>query len=220
MQRPHTYALELLPSIHGRGIEASIQTLGKPRPMWPWGHLGVAYLLYTAYTHRRFDRAPLALPALALAVGSQFPDLVDKPLAWTLGVLPGGRTLGHSLLFAAVLIPAVYALTLRFDRLEVATAFVIGHLSHLLADIPPSVLTGDLSGTEFLLWPRVDQPAEEPVGGILDAILTYYTMGAYEWFQLGIFVVGAVVWYRDGAPGLEYVPFGKRFVPGTSDGSR
>lgn len=173
--------------------------------MWPWGHLGVAYLLYTAYTHRRFDRAPLAVPALALAVGSQFPDLVDKPLAWTFGVLPGGRTLGHSLLFAALLIPAVYALGRYVDRVREATAFAIGHLSHLLADVPPSVLTGDRSGTAFLLWPLIDQPAEEPVGGVFDAILTYYTMGAYEWAQFGIFAVGAVVWYRDGAPGLAYV---------------
>ena len=190
--------------------------------MWPWGHLGVASLCYSLYTHRRLERPPLSfsLPALALAIGSQFPDLLDKPLAWTFGVLPGGRTLGHSLLFAAFLIPVVYAIALRFDRLEVATAFVIGHLSHLLADIPPSVLTGDLSGTEFLLWQILEAPSEEPVGGILDAVFTYHTMGAYEWVQLGLFLLGAVVWYRDGAPGLEYVPFEERFVPGTPDDPR
>ncbi|MHC3439344.1 hypothetical protein ACYJ1Y_14950 [Natrialbaceae archaeon A-gly3] len=56
--------------------------------------------------------------------------------------------------------------------------------------------------------------------GIEAPILTYYTMGAYEWVQLAIFVVGALVWYRDGAPGLEYVPFGERLVPGTPDDSR
>ena len=183
------------------------------RGMWPWGHLGVAYFIYTAYTHRRFDRPPLALPTIALAVGSQFPDLLDKPLAWTFGVLPGGRTLGHSLFFAALLIPAVYAVALRLDRLEEGTAFVIGHLSHLLADIPPSVLTGELSGTEFLLWPLLEPPQETAVDGIFDAILTYYTMGPYEWFQLALFVVGALVWYRDGAPGLEYVPFLGRYAP-------
>ncbi|SDQ29590.1 metal-dependent hydrolase [Natronobacterium texcoconense] len=172
--------------------------------MWPWGHLAVGYLLYTAYTHRRFDRPPLAAPAIALAVGSQFPDLVDKPLAWTVSVLPGGRTLGHSLLFAAILVPTVYLLAARLERRDVGIAFVIGHLSHLSADIPPSALTGDLSGTEFLLWPFVAAPEEEPVGGILDAVLHYYAMGPYEWFQLGLFVLAAIVWYRDGAPGLEY----------------
>ncbi|MEY7851525.1 metal-dependent hydrolase [Natrarchaeobius sp. A-rgal3] len=173
--------------------------------MWPWGHLAVAYLLYTAYTHYQYDRPPLALPAIALAIGSQLPDLIDKPLAWTFDVLPGGRTLGHSLLFAAVLIPAVYALAVRFDARDVGVAFVVGHLSHLLADVPPSVLTGDLAGTEFLLWPLVEQPPEEPVDGVLDAILNYYAMGPYELFQFGLFFVAAFVWYRDGAPGVGYV---------------
>ncbi len=67
------------------------------------------------------------------------------------------------------------------------------------------MLTGDLSGTEFLLWPLVEQPPEDPVDGVLDAILTYYAMGPYELFQFGLFVLAAVVWYRDGAPGLGYV---------------
>ncbi|MDJ1431142.1 metal-dependent hydrolase [Halostagnicola sp. A-GB9-2] len=173
--------------------------------MWPWGHLGVAYLLYSIYTHRRFDRPPSALPAIALAIGSQFPDLVDKPLAWTFDVLPGGRTLGHSIFFAIALVSVVYALAIRFDRLEVGTAFVIGHVSHVITDIPPSVLGGDFSGTEYLLWPVVEQPPEEPVGGILDAILTYYALGPYEIVQFGLFAAAAIVWYRDGMPGLGYV---------------
>ncbi|AFZ72258.1 metal-dependent hydrolase [Natronobacterium gregoryi] len=172
--------------------------------MWPWGHLAVAYLLYTGYTHRRFDRAPLAVPTLALAVGSQFPDLIDKPLAWAVSVLPGGRTLGHSLLFAAVLVPVVALLADRLERQNVGIAFVVGHLSHLAADVPPSALTGDFTGTGFLLWPLVATREEEPVEGVLDAALHYYTMGPYELFQFGLFAVAAVVWYLDGAPGLEY----------------
>ncbi|WP_255170501.1 metal-dependent hydrolase [Natrononativus amylolyticus] len=171
--------------------------------MWPWGHLAVAYLLYTLYTHRRFGRPPLAIPAIALAVGSQFPDLVDKPLAWSLNVLPGGRTLGHSLFFAALLIPAAYAVAIRLERRDVATAFVIGHLSHLLADVPPAALRGELSGAGFLLWPLAGQPTDEPSGGIVETILTTYSMGPSEWVQLGLFVVAAVVWYCDGRPGLE-----------------
>ncbi|EMA40229.1 metal-dependent hydrolase [Halobiforma nitratireducens] len=182
--------------------------------MWPWGHVAVAYLLYTAYTHRRFDRPPLAAPAVALAVGSQFPDLIDKPLAWTVSVLPGGRTLGHSLLFAALLVPAVYVLATRLERRDVGIAFGIGHLSHLAADVPPSALTGDLSGTEFLLWPLVEQPPEEPVDGILDAILHYYAMGPYELVQFGLFALAAIVWFRDGAPGLEYA---RRLISSATD---
>ncbi len=36
--------------------------------MWPWGHLAVAYLVYTVYSHRRDGRPPRALPVIALAV--------------------------------------------------------------------------------------------------------------------------------------------------------
>ncbi|RKD95758.1 metal-dependent hydrolase [Halopiger aswanensis] len=173
--------------------------------MWPWGHLAVAYLLYTAYAHRRFDRPPLALPALAVAVGSQFPDLIDKPFAWNFDVLPGGRTLTHSLLFGAVLSVLVLAAADRFERRDVGVGFLIGHYSHLVADIPPSVLRGDLSGTEYFLWPVLEPPAEDPVAGLLDAILHYYELGPYEIVQFGLFAIGALVWYRDGMPGLAYV---------------
>ena len=40
---------------------------------------------------------------LALAIGTQLPDLIDKPLTYQFAVLPSGRSLGHSLFFAAVL---------------------------------------------------------------------------------------------------------------------
>ena len=53
--------------------------------MWPWGHLGVAYLLYSLYSRGRFRRPPRPEPTLAVVFGSQFADLVDKPLAWGLG---------------------------------------------------------------------------------------------------------------------------------------
>ncbi|GAB3021785.1 metal-dependent hydrolase [Natronobiforma cellulositropha] len=169
--------------------------------MWPWGHLAVAYLLYTLYTRRRYGRPPEALALAALLLGSQVPDLIDKPLAWSLGVLPGGRTLGHSLLFAALLLPAVYALAIRLRRVDVATAFAIGHLSHLLADLPPGVLVGDFSDTEFLLWPLTQPETYESVDSVTGGFLGY-SMGTYEWIQLGLFVVALAVWYRDGTPGL------------------
>ncbi|AHF98830.1 metal-dependent hydrolase [Halostagnicola larsenii XH-48] len=173
--------------------------------MWPWGHLGVAYLLYSLYTHRRFDRPPRAVPALALVIGSQFPDLIDKPLAWNFDVLPGGRTLSHSLVFAIGLTVVVYALANRFGGLETAIAFVIGHVVHLCTDVPPAVFGGDVSGLAYLLWPFVEQPPEEPVAGLLDAILTYYAVGPYELAQFVLFAFAAVVWYYDNKPGLAYV---------------
>ena len=72
--------------------------------MWPWGHAAAGYLLYTLWARRRFHRPPAGAATLALAVGTQFPDLVDKPLAWTFGISPSGRAGAHSLLIAIPLL--------------------------------------------------------------------------------------------------------------------
>jgi len=186
--------------------------------MWPWGHLAVAYLLYTAYSRGWADRRLRDIPALALAVGSQGPDLIDKPLGWSLGVLPGGRTLGHSVFFAVVVLSIAYVLASRSGRVETGIAFAIGYATHLVTDLPPSVLAGNLEGAKFLLWPVLDQPAYEEVGGILEGFLRY-SMGAYEWAQLGLFALAVVVWYREGQPGLATVRLhAGRLPPGGESG--
>ncbi|MFC6769184.1 metal-dependent hydrolase [Natrinema soli] len=170
--------------------------------MWPWGHLAVAYLVYTVYSHRHDARPPRAVPVIALAIGSQFPDLIDKPFAWSFEILPGGRTFAHSVFVAALLLPAAYSLACRVGRPEIGTAFAIGHVSHLLADVPPSAIrSGDVSATTFLFWPVLEPPAYDPVDGILAGFLRY-SMGWFEWVQFGLVLVALVVWYRDGTPGL------------------
>jgi hypothetical protein len=182
--------------------------------MWPWGHLGVAYLLYSLYSRGRFGRAPRPEPVVAVIVGSQFADLIDKPLAWWVGVLPSGRSLAHSLLFAAVLIVVVYAAGVALGRLETATAFVIAHLSHLLADVPPRFFLGYPFDAEFLLWPLLSQPAfdyhervfEPPA--VVELVVTPFTdpvvFAALEVVLLGL---ALALWYVDGRPGLRYVRF-------------
>lgn len=173
--------------------------------MWPWGHLAVAYLLYSLYCRRRDDWPPRSLPVIVLAIGSQFPDLIDKPFAWSFDVLPGGRTLTHSVFFALGVLPAVYLVALRVDRPDIGTAFAVGHVSHLLADIPPTaLLTADWSQLTFLVWPLLPPPPYEPVDGLL-AGFRRYSMGWYEWVQLGLAFVALGVWYHDGLPGLGSV---------------
>ncbi|SDQ30858.1 metal-dependent hydrolase [Natronobacterium texcoconense] len=184
--------------------------------MYPWGHLAVAYLLYSLYARGRFRRPPKPAPVLAVLVGSQFADLLDKPL-WFLGVFPTGRDLGHSLLFAGVLIVAVYAVALVFDRVETATAFVVAHLSHLLADLPPRFFLGYPFGTEFLLWPIVshgtfgysEQVFEPPelVALVVTPFTDPATFLALEFVLVGL---ALALWYVDGRPGLEYVRRGER----------
>ena len=171
--------------------------------MWPWGHFAIASLLYSAFTRMNYRRLPGGLAVFALAVGSQFPDLIDKPLGWSLSVLPGGRTLAHSVFLAALLIPLVSVLAAEYDRRETASAFSLGYVVHLLTDIPPSVLAGDFEELTFLFWPVLEQPDYEEVGSILEGFLRY-SMGGYEWAQLALLALAMVVWYRDGRPGIAY----------------
>jgi hypothetical protein len=68
--------------------------------MWPWEHVVVGYLAYSAVSHAVAGRAPSGRAAIAVAFAALLPDLVDKPLAWGLGVLPSGRSFAHSLVVA------------------------------------------------------------------------------------------------------------------------
>jgi hypothetical protein len=179
--------------------------------VWPWGHFGVAYILYILYSRRRFNRPPRPEPALAVIVGSQFADLIDKPLQW-IGVVPHARFIAHSLLFTAVLITGVYIAAFAFDRVETATAFVIAHLSHLVTDIPPRALIGYPFGTETLFWPFLSYPTygfNEQVyypPAVVEIIITPFT-NSLVFFSIEMFLFGLALtlWYGHGCPGLQLI---------------
>ncbi|WP_436342981.1 metal-dependent hydrolase [Natronorubrum sp. FCH18a] len=170
--------------------------------MWPLGHVAVAYLCYTLATRARFDAPPAHVPALILVVGSQFPDLVDKPLAWYLGMIPTGRSLAHSLLLLVPLSIAVSLVADRHDRGEYGIAFAIGALSHTFVDVLPVIWNPETSPNQ-LLWPITPvepYPSGPPtVLGLLQESIT-------EPYFLLEFVLAAVaftLWRRHGSPGLE-----------------
>jgi len=174
--------------------------------MWPWGHLAVAYLIYTGYSHRRADHPPRALPMIALAIGSQFPDLIDKPFAWSLEILPGGRTLAHSVFVAALLLPAAYSLARRVDRPEIGTAFAIGHVSHLLADVPPSaILSGDLGRRPSCSGPSSSRRRTTRSTGFSPVSCATRWDGSNGSNSGSSSSRSSSVWYRDGTPGLGAV---------------
>jgi ethanolamine transporter EutH len=129
--------------------------------MWPWAHAAVGYLLYVAYAHRQ--GLPLrGLPVLATLFGTQAPDLLDKPLAWTFAVLPAGRSLGHSLLFAVPLaVLCWYVVAGRFDRPAVALGAAVGYVSHLFADGLGAALAGRWADLSYLGWPVLALPEYE-----------------------------------------------------------
>ncbi|MFB6252114.1 MAG: metal-dependent hydrolase, partial [Halobellus sp.] len=98
--------------------------------MLPWGHLAVGYLLYTFGTHLLQRSAPAGQAVLLLAVGTQLPDLVDKPLNWWLDIFDG-RAIGHSMFAAVVISILFFSVMRRYDREDLAVALSVGLVSHL-----------------------------------------------------------------------------------------
>ena len=121
--------------------------------VFPHEHLLVALLPVMAYVGVRDRRLPRRAVAFATAVGSQFPDLVDKPLAHQFGVLPSGRVFMHSLPFALPIAAGVLAYGQYTERPRVACAFVVAYLLHVIGDTYRSLLAGEMPPD--LLWPFV-----------------------------------------------------------------
>jgi len=171
--------------------------------MWPLGHAAVAYLCYSLFVRARAISPPDGLAVIVLLFGSQFPDLVDKPLSWYLGVLPTGRTLAHSLLVIGPLVVVVYLLAARYSRPEYGLAFGLGAVSHVLVDALPALWGGTDPG--FLLWPLIPV---EPYGNGAPTVTTLFIDSLGDPYFLSEFVLAAlalVVWRREGYPGLDVV---------------
>ncbi|MFB6155072.1 MAG: metal-dependent hydrolase [Haloferacaceae archaeon] len=168
--------------------------------MLPWGHAGVGYLLYSLYSRTARAEPPDGLPVLALAVGTQFPDLVDKPLAWTLALLPSGRSLAHSVFVAALVVAAIYALLSSRGHAESGRAFALGYASHLAADSLAPIVHGEYGSLTFLLWP-LTPPLPDHNRSILEFFLSL-ELTPLLWFGVALTGVALAVWVADGTPGV------------------
>jgi membrane-bound metal-dependent hydrolase YbcI (DUF457 family) len=172
----------------------------------PWGHFAVGYLLYSL-GHRESRGVPPEGPAaIALAVGTQGPDLIDKPLAWTFGVLPSGRSLGHSLVFFVLLGLVVWWLGRRYGRRTEAGAFLLGYLLHVIVDVLPALIAGQWIRASSLLWPLV--PAYEYPGELDRSILEFLLsleVTALPLPGLVLSVIALGLWMYDGRPGVRTV---------------
>ena len=179
--------------------------------MWPWGHLAVGYLLYSVVVHLWARRRPGDVAAIALAFGTQFPDLVDKPLAWRFDLIPNGRSLTHSLVTAALLVLFVQFVFRRLDRGAIATAFSIGYLSHLFADALYPALEGEREALLFLAWPLVPpvEYATEPIfAAQLRRLFEHGPSALFTssvGFEIGLAAVVFLLWLVDGAPGIGWL---------------
>jgi hypothetical protein len=172
--------------------------------MYPWGHLAVGYLCYSIAIRLRYRRPPDGQAVLALGIGTQFPDLIDKPLSWTFGILPSGRSMGHSLVFATLLGIVVWYVVRQYDRRTEAVAFFCGHLLHIVGDALPIVLAGRWERLGMVLWPVI--PAYQSSGEPDQSIIEFFLSIDLATIPIeGVFFITltTVLWLFDGLPGIK-----------------
>jgi hypothetical protein len=169
--------------------------------MLPWGHAALGYLFYTVYTRLRYRRPPVGLAVIALGLGTQIPDLIDKPLAWHFSVLPSGRSLAHSLFTLALVVGVLWYVYDAPERRTLTAAFGVGWVSHLVGDGLSPALRGHWAGAGYVFWPVTSFPAEERDLSILTYLLN---LDPTPQLLAGLVLTGLVfgVWVLDGAPGV------------------
>lgn len=159
--------------------------------------------MYSVLVHLTLRRSPRDAPTLALALGTQFPDIVDKPLAWTFHILPNGRSLAHSLLTAVVVLAALRLASRWRGSTDLANAFGVGYLSHLAGDAVGPALAGEYHYISFLAWPLLP-PIEYDHGSFLSHLASFQP-SMFSMTELGVFGFVLVIWIVDGAPGFPQV---------------
>lgn len=183
--------------------------------MWPWGHLAFGYLLFSIGS-RLNGRTPGDLPAIALAVGTQLPDVIDKTLAWVFHLLPQGYGPGHSVFVALPVGAAVLLFASWIGRGWTGIGFVVGWWSHLVGDVLVAVGDDNPYAVARVTWPNNDLPPLRPELGALDRIGYYADAWMAEVGPVAILIyvslLGAVflLWIVDGTPGLFRPWFGGR----------
>lgn len=182
--------------------------------MYPWGHLALGYLVYTVGTRLWNRRAPTGVPTLALVLGTQFPDVLDKPLNWWFDIFDG-RAIGHSVITAVALCGLLFLLARKHGHRDLAAAFTIGVFTHLVGDSWRALLSGDFGSAAFLMWPLLPAPTY-PKDSLVDHLrewaIAFQTVpvGSPRVLldtQFGIQLVFAAVilsvWALDGFPGIR-----------------
>lgn len=184
--------------------------------MLPLGHLALAYLAYALVAGVLLARdggrlLPAGWALLPLALGSQFPDLIDKPLAYY-EVLAYGRSFAHSLFTFTILCTITWwacrALAGHWEqdswqdtlRARTPTAFAVGYASHLLGDARNTLAAGHLSDVRFVLWPIYRHPevAADETAPWTRMLQIYGEMDTHPQIDLIFLAIGLFVLLRVG----------------------
>lgn len=178
--------------------------------MWPWEHLATGYLVYSLGARLLGRDPPTDWGVVALGLGTQLPDLVDKPLSWGLGWVPTGYAVAHSAFVAIPLGVLVLAAGWRVGHRRPAVAFVVGNWAHLLADVLNPLRNGNPILPERVLWPVAEaSPYETDLGfgrGVVyfqEFLAALSTMAPARLLVLYLLLPAALVafWLVDGRPG-------------------
>lgn len=180
--------------------------------MWPWEHAAVGYLVYSLGRRALGLAPPGRTDTAVLVAGALFPDLVDKPLSWELGLFPSGYAVAHSALVAVPLGIGALVFGRQFDYRWLGVGFAVGYWSHLVGDVLDPLRRGQAPLVERVLWPFVDVAPYNVDYGIgrglvyvrefgvaiaamdpLAAILLYVLLPATT----------VTIWVLDGAPGAN-----------------
>ncbi|MFC7229631.1 metal-dependent hydrolase [Salinirubellus salinus] len=178
--------------------------------MWPWEHLAVGYLCLSIGVRALRERPPTGPEAIVLGAGTQFPDLVDKPLSWGLGVFPTGYAVGHSALVALPVGTLLLWGARRAGHPVAGGAFVLGYWSHLAGDVLNPLRAGYTPELGRVLWPLVEgDPYGSDIG--LRRVLVYLARfpgdvatldpSSPELLYLLVPLPAMLLWVADGAPG-------------------
>lgn len=183
--------------------------------MWPWGHLAFGYVFFSLVSRAWFDEPPRGSSVYVLALATQLPDLVDKPLSWTFEVFPSGYSVGHSVFVAVPVAVAVALLAWRFHRTAAGVAFAVGYWSHLVGDVLVGAVTRQEYVIERVLWPTVTLPPYASRMGAFERGLQYFNEFVVQLrtaedptlllLYLGPFVAAFLVWIVDGMPGVPWL---------------
>lgn len=180
--------------------------------MWPWEHLAVGYLLYSGYVHFAYGESPTTGPVLLVVLGTQFPDLVDKTLGWTVSVFPSGVSVAHSVFTAMGLSAGLVVLSRRLGHRKLGIGFAIGYLSHIPADMIYPLLLGGRLNLGAFFWPLVT--ATGPARGGFLANFFYYAVQFLAFLgtargtlflllEITLLATAVAVWIFDGHPGFD-----------------
>lgn len=166
--------------------------------MRPWEHVVVALLPVVAYSLARYQRLPGEDMVLVVFFASLLPDIVDKPLAWTLGILPSGRMLAHSLVVALPVILLVVLASYWLGYAPHGLGFAWGYLSHLAADFYPVLWQGrGYSYYPNMFWPIMDaNPDRNGSFGSYAADMGYHVFAELVVISLVVGYIVIVFWQR------------------------